>query len=164
MAFRCRDTAETMHFYTEVLGLKFSHAVANDYVGSTGEFSPHLHTFFELDDSSSIAFFEVPLSPPKQKDPNTPAWVEHVAFRMRSYDEFKAFQKRLDDNKIEYLGPLEHYSQQYSIYFFDPNGIRLEFNVAAPIDPEKRAANARRVLAQWEERRAKGFSQEKADA
>lgn len=163
VAFRCRDSEETAHFYTEILGLKFSHAVANDYVGSTGEFSPHLHTFFELDDGSSIAFFEVPLSPPKQKDPNTPAWVEHVAFRMRSYEEFKIFQKRLDDNKVEYLGPMEHYPDQYSIYFFDPNGIRLELNVPAPIDPVKRAATAQRILGDWELRKSKGFTPEKAE-
>ena len=63
VAFRCRNAAETTQFYTEVLGLKYSHAVLNEVVPSTGAKDPHLHIFFELDDGSSIAFFDVPKSP-----------------------------------------------------------------------------------------------------
>ncbi|MDB5582467.1 MAG: Glyoxalase/bleomycin resistance protein/dioxygenase [Bradyrhizobium sp.] len=160
VAFRCHDAVETTRFYTEVLGLKFSHAVSNDIVGSTKEYSPHVHLFFELADGSNIAFFEVPLSLPAQKDPNTPAWVEHVAFQVHDMDELKACQKRLDDHGIEYLGPIGHYSEQYSIYFFDPNGIRLEFNLPAKTDPAERAAHAAAVLTEWTERKARGIERQ----
>ena len=160
VAFRCRDAEETTRFYRDVLGLKFSHAIRNDIVGSTKEFSPHIHIFFELDDGSNIAFFEVPLSPPAQKDPNTPAWVEHVAFQVRDMGELLSMQKRLDDGRVEYLGPVSHYPDQYSIYFFDPNGIRLEFNLPAPADPEVRAAGALRVLEEWQARKQEGWDQE----
>jgi glyoxylase I family protein len=153
VAFRCNNAAETVRFYTDVLGLKFSHAVSNDIVGSTKEYSPHIHIFFELDDGSSIAFFEVPLSLPAMEDKNTPAWVEHVAFRVNSMEDLLAGKKRLEDNGVDFIGPVNHYSQQYSIYFFDPNGIRLEFNLPAPSDPDARAAGASKVLDAWERRK-----------
>jgi catechol 2,3-dioxygenase-like lactoylglutathione lyase family enzyme len=38
--FRCKDARETVDFYTNVLGLKFSHAMGEDHVPSTGEYSP----------------------------------------------------------------------------------------------------------------------------
>jgi glyoxylase I family protein len=153
VAFRCNDASETVKFYTEVLGLKFSHAVTNDIVGSTQEYSPHIHIFFELEDGSSIAFFEVPLSPPAMQDANTPSWVEHVAFRVQSMNDLLAGKKRLEDHGVEFLGPVNHYPHQYSIYFFDPNGIRLEFNLPAPSDAAARAAGAAEVLSGWEVRK-----------
>jgi glyoxylase I family protein len=160
VVFRCRDADETTRFYTEVVGLKFSHAVSSDFVASTKEFSPHVHIFFELADRSNIAFFEVPLSPPAQKDPNTPSWVEHVAFEVKDMDELKACQKRLDDHGIEYLGPVSHYAGQWSIYFFDPNGIRLEFDLPAKTDPVARAARAQSVLDAWRQKKAAGWTKQ----
>ena len=35
-AFRCRDARETVDFYTRVLGLRFTHAMGEDHVPSTG--------------------------------------------------------------------------------------------------------------------------------
>src|SRR5256885_7323070 len=46
-AYRCKDAAETVRFYTEVLGLRFTHAMGEDHVPSTGQYSPHIHIFFE---------------------------------------------------------------------------------------------------------------------
>ncbi|WP_373851549.1 VOC family protein, partial [Delftia acidovorans] len=45
-AYRCKDAAETVRFYTEVLGLRFTHAMGEDHVPSTGQYSPHIHIFF----------------------------------------------------------------------------------------------------------------------
>ena len=39
VAYRCRDAKETKEFYTEVLGLEYAMALAEDRVPSTGE--PH---------------------------------------------------------------------------------------------------------------------------
>lgn len=162
VAFRCNDAAETVRFYTEVCGLKFSHAVSNDVVGSTREYSPHIHIFLELDDGSCIAFFEVPLSPPAIPDVNTPAWVEHVAFRVHSMEDLLACKKRLEDHHVEFIGPVNHYAEQYSIYFFDPNGIRLEFNLPARTDATQRAEEAPTVLAQWARRKSSEFTEKHA--
>lgn len=125
VAYRCRDAKETAKFYTEALGLKYLMAVSSDDVPSTQEFSPHFHIFFEMEDGSYVAFFEVPESPEMTFDPNTPDWVQHLALRVGSMDELLAAKKRLEDNGIEVLGPTDHKICQ-SIYFRDPSGHRLE--------------------------------------
>ena len=61
VAYRCLDAAETVDFYTSVIGLRFAHAISQDRVPSAQEFSPHLHIFFELGDGSYLAFFEMQL-------------------------------------------------------------------------------------------------------
>src|SRR5579863_1263105 len=75
VAYRCLDAGETVDFYTNVIGLKFAHAISQDRVPSTQEFSPHLHIFFELGDGSYLAFFELAKAPLPQRDPNTPDWA-----------------------------------------------------------------------------------------
>ena len=60
VAYRCRDARETVDFYTNVLGLRFTHMITNDRVPSTQDWSPHCHIFFEMADGSYIAFFELP--------------------------------------------------------------------------------------------------------
>ena len=85
-AFRCRDAEETVRFYTEVLGLKFSHAMGEDHVPSSGLYSPHIHIFFEMEDGSSIAFFECPKDPGNMKDAESPDWIQHFAFEVDSVE------------------------------------------------------------------------------
>ena len=82
VAYRCQDSAQTVAFYRDVIGLKFAHAIAQDRVPSTQAFSPHLHIFFELADGSYIAFFELAASPPAVRDANTPSWVQHLALEV----------------------------------------------------------------------------------
>jgi glyoxylase I family protein len=40
VAYRCKDAKQTAEFYTEVLGLEYAMAMAEDRVPSTGEQSP----------------------------------------------------------------------------------------------------------------------------
>jgi catechol 2,3-dioxygenase-like lactoylglutathione lyase family enzyme len=68
VAYRCLDAAETVDFYTNVIGLRFAHAISQDRVPSTQEFSPHLHIFFELGDGSYLAFFELGKAAQPQRD------------------------------------------------------------------------------------------------
>ena len=125
VAYRCLNAAETVDFYTKLLGLKFAKAIVQDYVPSIKAHYPHTHIFFEMEDGSSVAFFEVPESPEMGFDPNTPDWVQHLALRVGSMDELLAAKKRLQDMGIEVLGPADHKICQ-SIYFHDPSGHRLE--------------------------------------
>jgi glyoxylase I family protein len=150
VAYRCKDAKETVDFYTKVLGLKFSHAVRNDNVPSTGEFYPHLHIFFEMHDGSSVAFFETPTEAPMGFDPNTPQWVQHLALEIDSEETQLAFLKRFDEMGIEYIGPTDHGFIQ-SIYFFDPNGHRLEltYRSHAPGAPEGAQREAPKLLDKW---------------
>ena len=90
-AFRCRDARETVDFYTEVLGLKFIHAMGEDHVPSTGKYSPHIHVFLEMEDGSSIAFFECPKDPGNMKDPESPDWIQHFAFAGGESEISKSF-------------------------------------------------------------------------
>jgi catechol 2,3-dioxygenase-like lactoylglutathione lyase family enzyme len=151
-AFRCKDAAQTVKFYTEVLGLKFSHALGNDYVPSTRQYSPHIHIFFEMEDGSSIAFFECPKDPGNVKDLASPDWIQHFAFEVESVDTLMEGKRRLESKGVEVLGPVDHGFLR-SIYFFDPSGHRLELT-AWTCDKAEYAnfeKNAPQVLALWNE-------------
>ncbi len=152
-AFRCRDADETVRFYTEVLGLKFSHAMGADHVPSTGEYSPHMHVFLEMEDGSNLAFFEVPKAPGEMRETAMPDWIQHFAFQVESVEALREAKARLEARGIEVVGPTNHDDFLLSIYFFDPNGHRLELTTPT-CEPERLRlfeAEAPRVLALWNE-------------
>jgi catechol 2,3-dioxygenase-like lactoylglutathione lyase family enzyme len=128
VAYRCRDAKETADFYTRVLGLEYAMALAEDRVPSTGEAHPYMHIFFRMDDGSYVAFFELPDSPEMGRDANTPAWVQHLALRVPDEETLAKCKARIESHGIEVLGPVDH-GMCRSIYFFDPNGHRLELAV-----------------------------------
>ena len=125
-AWRCRDAEETRRFYEDLLGLPLVHVIRNERVPSTGDNDPHLHLFFELDDGSCIAFFDLGDGQMAEPSPNTPAWVNHLALRVDSLETLAAARERLTQAGVKVLGPVDHGGYVHSIYFFDPNGIRLE--------------------------------------
>ncbi|NQV93898.1 MAG: VOC family protein [Sphingomonadales bacterium] len=127
-AYRCKDAKETVEFYTKYLDLNFNIAVAENEVPSTGEWSPHIHILLQMADGSSVAFFELPEDEGNMLDPDTPAWVQHLALKVPDMDTMMAYKERLEAGGIEVLGPTDHKICQ-SIYFFDPNGHRLELAI-----------------------------------
>ncbi|MEJ8858919.1 VOC family protein [Variovorax robiniae] len=150
-AFRCTDAAATARFYTGLLGLKLSHALTQDEVPSTGQYAPHIHLFFEMEDGSSIAFFECPTVPGGIRDMNSPAWIQHFAFQVESVEVLHQARAELEDQGVPVIGPVNHDDFVLSIYFNDPSGHRLE--LTAPICTPERlagfAAEAPRVLQRW---------------
>ena len=72
-----------------------------------------------------LAFFELPNSPEMGRDTNTPDWVQHIAFRVETLDQLEATKAKLQASGIEVVGVTDHTIFK-SIYFFDPNGHRLE--------------------------------------
>jgi len=160
VAYRCKDARETAEFYTKVLGLRYSAAVTNDRVPSTQEDSPHFHLFFEMEDGSYIAFFEVPKSPEMAAhDPNTPSWVQHLALEVADVPTLLDAKKRIESFGINVLGPTDH-GMCRSIYFFDPSGHRLELTARTWTrkEQEEHAETAGAMLDEWERRkRAKGW-------
>jgi glyoxylase I family protein len=127
-AWRCRDAGETRAFYEDLLGLPLTHIIRADTVPSTGEHCPYVHLFFALEDGSSVAFFDLGDGEVAQPSPNTPAWVNHLALRVGSLESLERARRQLEEAGVDVLGITDHGFVR-SIYFFDPNGIRLELTV-----------------------------------
>lgn len=153
-AYRCKDAGETTRFYTQMLGLKFAHAMGEDHVPSTGKYSPHVHIFFELEDGSSIAFFECPQDPGDIKDMASPDWIQHFAFEVESVEALMQAKADLQAAGLKVIGPTNHDDFITSIYFFDPSGHRLELTARTCHDAARLqsfADEAPEVLALWSE-------------
>lgn len=128
VAYRCKDAKETVEWYVKYLGMDFILAIAEDLVPSTQAPDPYMHVFLDAGAGNVLAFFELPNSPEMGKDPNTPEWVQHLALEVASLDDLLAAKARLQADDIEVIGPTDHTIFK-SIYFFDPNGHRLELAV-----------------------------------
>ena len=80
-------------------------------------------------------------------DPATPPWVNHLALRVDGRIALESALERLGREGIDTVGIVDH-GWFDSIYFFDPNGIRLELVSVTASDAElaDMAADAHRVL------------------
>ena len=125
VAYRCKDAKETVEWYVKHLDMKFVLAIAEHEVPSTKQPDPYMHVFLDAGQGNILAFFELPNSPEMGRDTNTPAWVQHLALQVDSMDTLLATKARLEAAGIKVLGPTNH-TIFHSIYFFDPNGHRLE--------------------------------------
>ncbi len=128
VAYRCRDAKESVEWYEKHLGMKFVLAIAENEVPSTKQPDPYMHIFLDAGNGNILAFFELPAQPPMGRDPNTPAWVQHLALKVDSEATLLASKAKLEAAGIEVIGPTSHTIFK-SIYFFDPNGHRLELAV-----------------------------------
>jgi glyoxylase I family protein len=152
VAYRCKDSKATADWYAHILGMEFTTAFAEDHVPSTGEYDPYMHIFLDCGGGNVLAFFELPNQPEMGKDPNTPSWVQHIAFEVTDMDALHAAKAHLEAQGIDVVGPTFHGIFR-SIYFFDPNGHRLELacniGTAAQIAELKRVAPL--MLQEWNE-------------
>jgi catechol 2,3-dioxygenase-like lactoylglutathione lyase family enzyme len=136
VAYRCRDAKETVQWYRKMLHMDFVLAIAEDEVPSTKEPDPYMHVFLDAGGGNVLAFFELPTRPPMGRDPNTPEWVQHIAFKVKDRATLLAFKEHLESNGVEVLGVTDH-GIFHSIYFFDPNGHRIELACPDPQEEEK---------------------------
>ncbi len=150
VAYRCRDAGETVAFYRDVLGMDFTTAFAEDHVPSTGAYDPYMHVFLDAGGGNVLAFFELPEQPDMGKDPNTPAWVQHLAFKVDGLDALLAAKARAEAHGLDVLGPTDHGIFK-SIYFFDPNGHRIELacDTGTPEELAELARVAPAMLEEW---------------
>jgi len=150
VAYRCNDARETVEFYRDVLGMAFTLAFAEDRVPSTKEPDPYMHVFLDAGGGNVLAFFELPTRAPMGRDPNTPAWVQHIAFEVADLEALLEAKRRIEARGIEVVGPTDH-GLFKSIYFFDPNGHRLELaaNVGTPEQLARAHAVAGEMLEEW---------------
>ena len=149
VAYMTRDTAATADFYTRILGMELVNAVLDDSIPSTGEPIPYFHSFFRMADGSTVAFFEAPELPPLAPLPH-PAYdtFQHLAMEVDSPATVDIWHEWLGENGVEVLGPVDH-KIIYSIYFHDPNGLRLEITAPTSSTWNDNADAARASLDEW---------------
>jgi len=147
-AYRCRDSEETRRFYEGFLGLPLATTLLINETKS-GRPTATLHTFYELDDGSYLAFFEAPDMPFTFKAQHD--YDMHIALEVEQSD-LEPMMAKGKAAGIETRGISDHHFI-HSIYFRDPNGYVVELtakqkNHAEATDPEKNGARAK--LDEWQ--------------
>lgn len=147
-AYRCRDTEETRRFYEGFLGLPLAGAL-RIRESKTGRKTDVLHTFYEMDDGSYLAFFDAPDRPFEFKDQHD--YDLHIALEVDN----AALQRMLAKAKAEgreVRGVSDH-GFIHSIYFRDPNGYVIELTAKQPgheRDMDPAVNGARRIVEEWQ--------------
>ncbi len=146
-AYRCRDSEQTRQFYEVFLGRRLAGTLEIKETKS-GRRTKTLHTFYELDDGSYLAFFEAPDMGFEFKQQHD--YDLHIALEV----EEPVLGQMLAKGKaagIETRGISDHGFIR-SIYFRDPNGYVIELTARMPnharaMDPASNGARAK--LDQW---------------
>lgn len=136
VAYRCKDAKETVEWYKKNLNMDFILAFAEDHVPSTKAFDPYMHLFLDAGNGNVLAFFELPTQPEMGRDENTPKWVQHIALKVKDRQALVQAKEHLEANGVDVLGITNH-GIFHSIYFFDPNGHRLELAYDDEKAPQK---------------------------
>src|SRR2546423_237823 len=149
LAYLTWDTAATVKFYEEVLGMPLVHAIVDDKVPSANVTNcTFLHTFFDMGGGSQLGFIEIDGLPPESPDANMPNWPRHIAIKVDSLAALEARRQDLVAKGVAVTDVHGHGPHSRSIYLFDPNGVRLEFCYAARTADDEAARRAHRVVEQ----------------
>lgn len=145
LALVCKDMAATVRFYRDVLGMPLIKTL--DLPGGVGQ-----HFFFDIGNGDSLAFFWFKNAPPAQPGIASPAALpgvgqivtahgsmNHVAFDVPA-ERFDDYCARLEASGVTLSPVLNHDDLPSqvsrtvtdkvfvrSVYFFDPDGVCLEF-------------------------------------
>jgi lactoylglutathione lyase len=152
VAYRCKNAKQTVEWYRKYLDMDYLLAFAEDYVPSTKAHNPYMHIFLDAGNGNVLAFFELAGESEMGRDPNTPDWVQHLAFQVDSVATLEKVKAKLEADGIPVVGITDH-TLFKSIYFFDPNGHRLELAVDTST-PElvRRAAEVKTgMLDEWDQ-------------
>jgi catechol 2,3-dioxygenase-like lactoylglutathione lyase family enzyme len=146
-AYRCRDSEQTRQFYEDFLGLRLAGTLEIRETKS-GRKTNTLHTFYELDDGSYLAFFEAPDMPFEFKHQHD--YDLHIALEVEE-PVLEPMMAKGRARGIETRGISDH-GFIHSIYFRDPNGYVIELTAKMPghaqaMDPASNGARAK--LDQW---------------
>jgi catechol 2,3-dioxygenase-like lactoylglutathione lyase family enzyme len=147
-AYRCRDSEQTRRFYQDFLGLELAGTLWIEQTKS-GRGTNVLHTFYQLDDGSYLAFFEAPDMPFEFKSQHD--FDLHIALEVEEA-MLEPMMAKGREQGIETRGISDHGFIR-SIYFRDPNGYVIE--LAARMPDHAKAMNpatngARAELDRWQ--------------
>ena len=119
VALLCSDVERTVRFYQEVLEFPLTEIFENrDYAGSN-------HFFFDIGTGNLLAFFDLPgldLGPYAE----VLGGLHHLAISVDP-ERWERLKRRLEDAGVAYQE-----ESGTSIYFPDPDGVRLEL-IADPL-------------------------------
>ena len=145
LALVSKDMARTVDFYTDVLGMPLIKTL--ELPNGMGQ-----HFFFDIGNGDSLAFFWFPNAPEAAPGVASPkalvgkgslttahGSMNHVAFDIEA-DKIEAYREKLVAKGVEVTEVINHDNSPMqvsptvnestfvrSIYFFDPDGILLEF-------------------------------------
>ena len=150
-AWRCRDSEETRQFYEGILGMRLTTAFELTATKTSRPIKA-LHSFYEMNDHSFIAFFEVPGDQNESMFEDKSDFDLHIACEVDGMDTLLEYKQKGLDAGIDVRGPADH-GFCHSIYFRDPNGYVFELttkdtNYDATMDEE--IAIAHDVLDKWQ--------------
>jgi catechol 2,3-dioxygenase-like lactoylglutathione lyase family enzyme len=134
LALNTDDMKKTIEFYVDVLGMPLVHAMKvppglGTGAGNRGNppYEEIRHYFFDMGNDSLLGFFEIPAGKEPQHRLNAIGAMQHCAFVVTP-ERLSDIQERLTRHKVPFLGPIANLPGTIGIYFFDPNGIRLEID------------------------------------
>jgi catechol 2,3-dioxygenase-like lactoylglutathione lyase family enzyme len=145
LALVCKDMERTVRFYRDVLGMPLVKTI--DLPEGGGQ-----HFFFDIGNGDCLAFFWFPGAPEAAPGISSPAdlpgrgslvtahgSMNHIAFDVPA-EKFDAYCEKLRSRGVELSPVLNHDDSKYqvsrevtdrvfvrSVYFFDPDGVCLEF-------------------------------------
>ena len=145
LALVCKDMARTVDFYSNVLGMPLKKTL--DLPAGMGQ-----HFFFDIGNGDSLAFFWFPEAPDRAPGVASPAHnvgegpiatahgsMNHIAFDVPA-EKMEVYRERLQANGVEVTEIVNHDNSPLqmsatltddvfvrSMYFFDPDGVLLEF-------------------------------------
>lgn len=151
LALNTDDMKKTLDFYVGVLGMPLVHALKVPPGLGTGPgnrgnppFENIRHYFLDAGNDSLLAFFEIPKGAKPKADRDAIGTMQHVSFAV-SEPRFNEVKARVEKAGLSILGPINVGCDTWSMYFYDPNGIRLEFSHQKEAEP--------RVIARWQQTR-----------
>ncbi len=134
LALNTDDMKMTIDFYTRVLGMPLVHALKvppglGTGAGNRGNppFENLRHYFFDAGGDTMVAFFEMPKGAKDKGDRDAIAAMQHCSFTTTE-QRFNQLLERLKSADVPIIGPIPVGAGTWSVYFMDPNGIRLEFS------------------------------------
>lgn len=140
LALPAYDAAATCDFYTRILEFPLVDADAGDDWGG----KRWLMMVFGIADGRKLAFFAF-RGAAKTAERDLPSGARHFAFAAASRQDYAAWKAKLAGEGVAFNE--EDHGTQRSVYFSDPNGVRLEITTPAADDaPDPQAAE---IVKRW---------------